>query len=72
MSLTGHPPPNFDVRVRSAFHLIATKSRTSRHFGFEPKRTHALQQKPHRANNLCLAADMNKAQSILRRRLFAA
>jgi hypothetical protein len=36
MSAQGQSLPKFDVRVRSAFHPIATKSRTFRHFGFGP------------------------------------
>jgi hypothetical protein len=36
----GQSLPKFDVRVMSAFHPIATKSRTSRHFGFGPLGRH--------------------------------
>jgi hypothetical protein len=36
MTALGQFLPNFDVRLRSAFHPIATKSRTSRHFGSGP------------------------------------
>ena len=36
MSAAGQFVPKFDVRVRSAFHPIPTKSRTSRRFGFGP------------------------------------
>ena len=33
-SVMGQSQPKFDVRVVSALHPIATKSQTSRHFGF--------------------------------------
>jgi hypothetical protein len=36
MSVAGHLRPIGDVRFQSAFHPIATKSRTSWHFGFGP------------------------------------
>jgi hypothetical protein len=37
LSFEGHSLPKFDVRLKSALHPIAIKSRTSRHFGFGPK-----------------------------------
>ena len=36
MTEMGQSLPKFDVCVTSAFHPIATKSRTFRHFGFGP------------------------------------
>ena len=38
MSDVGQFAPKTDVRVTSAFHPTAIKSRTSRHFGFGPHR----------------------------------
>jgi hypothetical protein len=63
MTALGQTRSSGDVRVTSAFHPIATKSRTSRHFGIGPLATNAPQQTASLFNHVVSKGEQRRRHS---------